>query len=75
MTAGLTDHILRSGAPLAGKDVKVTTMFVDVRGFTSFAEGAASDRRRRDAQLAVRPQRQDPSGARLCAGAGEVKSA
>ena len=34
----VADHILRSGAPLAGEEVEVTMMFVDVRGFTSFAE-------------------------------------
>jgi adenylate cyclase len=34
----VADHILRSGAPLAGEEVEVTMMFVDVRGFTSYAE-------------------------------------
>ena len=34
----VADHILRSGAALAGEEVEVTMMFVDVRGFTSFAE-------------------------------------
>jgi adenylate cyclase len=31
-------HILREGTALAGEEVEVTLMFVDVRSFTSFAE-------------------------------------
>ncbi len=34
----VAEHILRSGATLAGEELEVTMMFVDVRGFTSLAE-------------------------------------
>ena len=34
----IAEHILRSGTSLEGEEVEVTIMFLDVRGFTSFAE-------------------------------------
>ncbi len=34
----VAEHILRAGQALTGEEVDVTMMFVDVRGFTSFAE-------------------------------------
>jgi adenylate cyclase len=34
----VADHILREGASLTGEEVDVTMMFVDIRGFTAFAE-------------------------------------
>ena len=34
----VAEHILRAGATLAGEELEVTMMFVDVRGFTSLAE-------------------------------------
>jgi PAS domain S-box-containing protein len=34
----IADHILREGPKLKARNVDVTTMFVDVRGFTAFAE-------------------------------------
>lgn len=34
----VAEHILRSGATLAGEELVVTMMFVDVRGFTTLAE-------------------------------------
>ncbi|MDQ4125268.1 MAG: adenylate/guanylate cyclase domain-containing protein, partial [Actinomycetota bacterium] len=34
----VAEHILREGTSLAGEEVEVTVMFVDVRGFTGFAE-------------------------------------
>ncbi|MFN2588816.1 MAG: adenylate/guanylate cyclase domain-containing protein [Actinomycetota bacterium] len=36
----IAEHILREGTSLAGEEVEVTIMFLDVRGFTSFAERA-----------------------------------
>jgi adenylate cyclase len=36
----VAEHILREGTSLAGEEVEVTVMFVDVRGFTGFAESA-----------------------------------
>ncbi|MEA2346545.1 MAG: adenylate cyclase [Thermoleophilaceae bacterium] len=37
----VADHILGSPGALAGEEVDVTVMFLDVRGFTGFAETAA----------------------------------
>ena len=34
---GVVDHILRQGPALAGKEVEVSMVFVDIRDFTSFA--------------------------------------
>lgn len=34
----VAEHILRGGTPLAGEELEVTMMFVDVRGFTTLAE-------------------------------------
>jgi adenylate cyclase len=34
----VAEHILREGTSLAGEEVEVTMMFIDIRGFTSFAE-------------------------------------
>src|ERR687886_1953610 len=34
----VADHILREGTDLAGEEVEVTMMFIDVRDFTGFAE-------------------------------------
>lgn len=34
----VADHILRAGSELGAEEVDVTMMFVDVRGFTAFAE-------------------------------------
>jgi adenylate cyclase len=34
----VAEHILRAGTELEGEEVEVTIMFVDVRGFTTFAE-------------------------------------
>lgn len=36
----VAEHILREGTSLAGEEVEVTVMFVDVRDFTGFAERA-----------------------------------
>ncbi|MDQ3953519.1 MAG: adenylate/guanylate cyclase domain-containing protein [Actinomycetota bacterium] len=36
----IADHILRQGTSLAGEEVEVTMMFLDVRDFTGFAERA-----------------------------------
>lgn len=36
----IAEHILRSGTSLAGEEVEVTIMFLDIRDFTGFAEGA-----------------------------------
>src|SRR3954469_11292005 len=38
----VAEHILREGTSLAGEEVEVTMMFIDVRDFTSFAERAAA---------------------------------
>jgi len=38
----VADHIMREGTSLEGEDVEVTIMFIDVRGFTSFAENRAA---------------------------------
>jgi class 3 adenylate cyclase len=37
---GLAERILREGADLAGEDVEVSVMFLDIRNFTSYAETA-----------------------------------
>ena len=34
----IAEHILRHGTALEGEEVEVTLMFLDIRGFTSFAE-------------------------------------
>ena len=34
----VAEHILREGTSLAGEEVEVTMLFLDIRGFTSFAE-------------------------------------
>jgi adenylate cyclase len=38
----VAEHILASGTSLAGEEVEVTAMFVDVRDFTGFAERATA---------------------------------
>ena len=38
----LTERVLAEGTDLAGEEVDVSILFVDVRGFTTFAEGAAA---------------------------------
>ena len=38
----VAEHILREGTNLAGEEVEVTLMFIDVRDFTGFAERAAA---------------------------------
>jgi adenylate cyclase len=38
----VAEHILRAGTDLAGEEVEVTTMFIDVRDFTSFAERSSA---------------------------------
>jgi adenylate cyclase len=38
MDPDVAAHILREGTSLEGEEVEVTMMFIDVRGFTSFAE-------------------------------------
>jgi adenylate cyclase len=38
----VAEHILREGTDLAGEEVEVTIMFVDVRRFTEFAERASA---------------------------------
>jgi adenylate cyclase len=38
----VAEHILSEGTDLAGEEVEVTVMFIDVAGFTSFAERAAA---------------------------------
>jgi adenylate cyclase len=37
---GLADRILREGSDLAGEELEVTVLFLDIRDFTAFAEGA-----------------------------------
>jgi adenylate cyclase len=37
---GLTERVLAEGTDLAGEEVDVTIMFLDVRGFTTYAEDA-----------------------------------
>ena len=36
----LTERVLREGTDLAGEEVEVSVLFMDVRGFTTFAESA-----------------------------------
>jgi adenylate cyclase len=38
----LTDRVLREGTDLAGEEVELSVLFMDVRGFTSYAEGASA---------------------------------
>ena len=38
----VAEHILRAGTDLGGEEVEVTTMFIDVRGFTGFAERSSA---------------------------------
>jgi adenylate cyclase len=38
----VAEHILREGTNLAGEEVEVTAMFIDIAGFTSFAERATA---------------------------------
>ena len=38
----LTERVLAEGTDLRGEEVDVSVLFVDVRGFTTFAEGAAA---------------------------------
>jgi adenylate cyclase len=38
----VADHILREGTSLAGEEVEVTMMFLDVRDFTGFAERSSA---------------------------------
>lgn len=38
----VADHILREGTSLAGEEVEVTVMFIDIRGFTGIAERASA---------------------------------
>ncbi|MHB8692893.1 MAG: adenylate/guanylate cyclase domain-containing protein [Solirubrobacteraceae bacterium] len=37
---GLADRVLREGSELAGEEVEVTILFLDIRNFTAFAERA-----------------------------------
>jgi adenylate cyclase len=37
---GLTDRVLEEGTDLAGEEIELSVMFIDVRGFTTFAERA-----------------------------------
>jgi adenylate cyclase len=39
---GLAERVLRDGTDLAGEEVEVSILIMDVRGFTSFAERAAA---------------------------------
>jgi adenylate cyclase len=38
----VAEHILREGTALEGEEVEVTTMFIDIRNFTGFAERASA---------------------------------
>jgi class 3 adenylate cyclase len=40
---GLAERVLREGADLAGEDVEVTILFLDIRNFTEFAERSAPE--------------------------------
>lgn len=40
---GLTERVLAEGTDLAGAQLDVSALFLDVRGFTAFAEGARPD--------------------------------
>ena len=39
----VAEHILEEGTHLAGEEVEVTIMFIDIRQFTSFAESTAAE--------------------------------
>jgi adenylate cyclase len=39
----VAEHILEEGTSLAGEEVEVTIMFIDIRDFTTFAEHTAAD--------------------------------
>lgn len=43
LDSAVADHILREGTALTGTEVEVTALFLDVRGFTSFAERHPAD--------------------------------
>ena len=60
----VAEHILHEGPSLKAHEVDVTMMFVDIRGFTSFAERFAPARRRPDPQLPVRARGADHRGQR-----------
>ena len=38
----VAEHILREGTDLAGEEVEVTMMFIDIRGFTGLSERATA---------------------------------
>jgi adenylate cyclase len=38
----VAEHILRAGTDLAGEEVEVTTVFIDIRGFTRLAERSSA---------------------------------
>jgi len=38
----VAEHILRESTSLAGEEVEVTIMFIDIRNFTAFAERASA---------------------------------
>src|SRR5207245_882431 len=38
---GLAERVLREGSDLAGQELEVTVLFLDIRDFTAFAERAA----------------------------------
>src|SRR5207244_5121702 len=38
----VAEHILREGTSLAGEEVEVTMMFIDIRNFTGFAERSSA---------------------------------
>jgi adenylate cyclase len=40
---GLTERVLTEGTDLAGEEIDVTVMFLDVRGFTRYAESAEAN--------------------------------
>jgi HAMP domain-containing protein len=57
----VAEHILREGTSLAGEEVEVTMMFIDIRDFTGFAERSSAP----DAEPDVRVHRSlDPRARR-----------